>query len=120
MEVHQAGVGLPSCDRPTHSDVVQRPRTPKPSCKPLLRTDIVTWEDVQASEASEEHVLGGPPADAAQFSQSSSDHLVVFPRQQLEIQLLLGDRARKGKKRASFLAAESDRSVSLRGHARHI
>src|SRR5665213_3931118 len=99
MEVHEAGIRLPSSDRPADSGVVQRPRTPKPSRESFLRAHIVAWEDVQATETSEQHVLGGPPADAAQFAQLRPYRLVVFSCERLEIQVLLGNRTREGEKR---------------------
>ena len=75
---------------------------------------------MQASEASEQHVLGRPPADAAQFEQALPDHGVVFPRERLQIQFLSRDRPREVEKRADLLTAEPNRPVLLRRQPRHV
>ena len=106
--------------RPAQAGVVQRPRTPKPARQPFLGAHIVTWEHVQAAEAFEQHVLGRPPADAAQFAQLLPDHIVVFTRGRLEIRFLLHDCTGEAKKRADFLAAEPERPVPLGRQSRHV
>jgi hypothetical protein len=80
MEIHQAGVRLPPFNRSTHAGVVQRSRTPKPSSQSLLSAHIIARKHVQPSNASQQHVLGSPSADAAQFEQALPDHGVVLSR----------------------------------------
>jgi hypothetical protein len=64
VEIHQAGIRPPWCDCALHTRVVHRPRPPEPPAQPLLSPDIVAWEHMEATQTSQQHVLGCPAADA--------------------------------------------------------
>ena len=75
---------------------------------------------MQAPEASQQHVLGRPPADAAQFEQTLSHHRIVFPLDGFQIQFPSHDRAGEAEKRADLLMAEPNCPVLLRLQPRHV
>ena len=114
MEIHQAGIRLPSLDSPAHASVVQRPRTSEPSSQPLLSAHIIAGEHVQSPNTSQEHVLGTPPADAAHFEQTLARHRVVFLLERLQIQCPSHDRPGEAEECVDLLTAEPKRPVLLR------
>ena len=77
VEVHQTGVRLPRGDRTGHPGVVQRSGTSKPARQSFLGADVVPGKHLQASEAPEQRVLGGPATDAPQLEQLLADRVAI-------------------------------------------
>jgi hypothetical protein len=120
VKVHQAGIRLPSLDNPAHASVVQRPRTSEPSSQSLLSAHIITGEHVQSPKASQEHVLGTPPADAAHVEQTLAGHRVVFLLERLQIQCPSRDRPGEAEQCVDLLTAEPKRPVLCRRQPLHV
>ena len=68
MEIQHACIRPPLRDRPAYAVVIQRARPAEPPSQALLCADIVAREYVQMTKASQQHVLGRPSPDAAQFT----------------------------------------------------
>ena len=75
---------------------------------------------MEAPEAAQQHVLGRPPAHAAQFEQTLSHHRIAFSLDGLHIQFPSHDRAGEAEKRTDLLMAEPNCPVLFRLQPRHV
>jgi hypothetical protein len=109
VEIHHTGIGLPFFYGLAYSGVIQgRPPT-EPSREALLRADVVTREDMQTTEAAQEHILGCPTPHAAQLSQARVHSRVCVTRQVLDSDATVPDTLREGQQCLDLLPAEADR-----------
>src|SRR5438445_2294408 len=111
---------MPRGNRPGHPGVVQRSGTSKPARQFFLGTDVVPGKHLQASEAPEQRVLGGPATNPSQLEQLLSDRVVIFLRERLEVQPLCRDRSREIEEGTRLLAAEPNRPQVFRRHMRQV
>ena len=111
MEIQHACIGPPLLDRPAHAVVIQRARPAEPPGQALLRADIVSWEDMQTTKASQQHVLGRPSPDAAQLTKVCCRLLVALMCQTFDVHFASVDPASEGQQGMDLLAAEPNRVV---------
>jgi hypothetical protein len=120
VEIYEACIGLPPFDRSDHSTIIESTRPAEPLGQSFLRADIITGKDVNAAEASQEHIFCRPASDAAQREQPLSHDTVISRGNVLEIQAPFHNQASKLEERARFLSAEADFAALLSRQARHV
>src|SRR6185369_13557622 len=120
MEVHQARVWLPRRDNLADASVVQPSRSTEPPREPLLRADIVAWENMQAAQASQHDVLRRPTAYAAQSEQLPAHRFIVLAWQRFDVDVSSFHGSGERQKCPNLLPAEADCPVLRRRPKSHI
>ncbi len=108
VEVDETCVRRPARERAVK--VVFELRTNEETAEAVERTNVSTWEDVQAAKPAEEDVVGAPAPDAAPPDQGLDNRRVLELLKLLELQLSGGRRVCELANRVGFGLAEADRA----------
>lgn len=119
MEVEEPGVRLPAAREATYAIVVERSPQLHPPREVGARADVVAGEHRQSTEPAQQHVLGGPAADAVQADEPFDRGGIVEVGERVEIESVLA-RARELEQGARLRVVEAGGAQLRRPERREV
>jgi hypothetical protein len=110
MEIEQPAEWVPSCQDVPDALVITRLPQAEPPLQTLTGTDVIPGEDMNPSQAAEQHVLGRPTPNAPQLTQSCDRILVIELHQRCQINLSRGHATSQLNERTALTDAVAERS----------
>src|SRR2546425_13069499 len=103
MEIEKPAEWVPSCQDVPDALVITRLPQAEPPLQTLTGTDVIPGEDMNPSQAAEQHVLGRPAPNAPQLTQSCDRILVIELHQRCQINLSRGHATRQLNERTALI-----------------
>ena len=107
MEIEKPAEWVPSCQDVPDALVITRLPQAEPPLQTLTGTDVIPGEDMNPSQAAEQHVLGRPTPNAPQLTQSCDRTLVIELHQRCQINLSRGHATSQLNERTALVSGST-------------